>query len=118
MFDVSGREPSGSPTAQSDCLWIALVDDFRTRKAYGKTVAVFLSLFAWDLGPVRTHQKTSFCSIRGENHGKAGRPLAVGEAGGGGRGGGALKPHHTAPSSGRKAKSVTALPTVLRHRGV
>lgn len=86
MFVVSGRELSGSPTAQIDCLWIALVDDFRARKGHGKTVAVFLSLFVYHLGPVRTHQKTSFCTIRGENHGKAGRPLAVGEAVGGGRG--------------------------------
>lgn len=86
MFVVSGTEPSGSPTAQSDCLWIALVDDFRARKGHGKTDAVFLSVFVCHLGPVRTHQKTSFCSIRGENRGKAGRPLAVGEAGGGGRG--------------------------------
>lgn len=118
MFVVSGREPSGSPTAQSDCVWMALVDDFRARKGHDKTVAVFLSLFVCHLGPVRTHQKTSFCSIRGENRGKAGRPLAVGEAGGGRGWGGALKPHHTAPSSGGKAKSVMALPTVLPHRGV
>lgn len=99
---VSGREPSSGPTASSDCLWIALVDDFRARKGRSNTVVAFFSLFACHLSPVRTHQKTLFCSIRWETDRK----------------GGALKPHHTAPSSGRKAKPIKALLTVLRHRGV
>lgn len=104
---VSGREPSGSRAAKSDCLLDCYSSPISgARKGHGKTAAAFLLLSVCHVGPVRTHQKASFCSIKGKKQRGADclRGRRRGERGGKGRGLGDVKRHHAAPSSGRKAK--------------
>lgn len=89
---------------------LLLVNDFRGEK---RTVAVFC--FTLCLLP-RSCKNTSndIALFNQKKEPQESRPSSARLRATGG--GGGVKPHHTAPSSGSKSKSRTALPTALSHK--